>query len=255
MNKVTRLGWGLVFVLGGLLAAQGVGQPPAHAGDRALQIITETAPPASFTDKDGELAGLAVEIVRAVQEELGDRTQIQVMPWARGYDAAVTTADVALFPTTRTPAREQLFQWVGPLFTTRWVIYARAGSGFRFSSLDDARSISRIGVYRDDARAQLLRDEGFENLYVVSSQESTLQMLLGGRVDAILYSDLTLKDNLDRSGIDPDLVEPVFEIGSRDIYIAFSADTAPQRVRTWREAFDRLEQRGELERIRARWLP
>ncbi|MGL1863135.1 MAG: transporter substrate-binding domain-containing protein [Pseudodesulfovibrio sp.] len=154
MNKVNALSWQFRFaIILVVLVSWSAAGGSAHAAEPKLQVITEIAPPASFIDTDGNLTGLAVEIIQAIQQEIGDHTEIQVMPWARGYQELTTNSNVALFSTTRTPARENLFQWVGPLFTTRWIIYARKDSGLRITSLEDAKSIKRIGVYRDDARA------------------------------------------------------------------------------------------------------
>ncbi|MCJ2166185.1 MULTISPECIES: transporter substrate-binding domain-containing protein [unclassified Pseudodesulfovibrio] len=256
MKNVDALSWRFCLsIILTVLVSWGTFVAPGHAAGPELQVITEITPPASFIDAHGKLTGLAVEIVRAVQQEIGDQTEIHVMPWARGYQELLTSPNVALFSTTRTMARENLFQWVGPLFTTRWIIYARKGSRLHITCLEDAKSIKRIGVYRNDARAQLLRDRGFDNLDVADRQELNLVKLLGGRVDAILYSDLTMKEFLAKSDTPPELVEAVFEIGSRDLYIAFSKDSAPETIRIWQEAVDRLEERGELQGIRDKWLP
>ncbi len=256
MNKVHVLNWRFRFsIILAVLISWVATVGPVHAAGPELQVITEIAPPASFIDEQGKLTGLAIEIVQAIQQEIGVQTDIQVMPWARGYQELTETPNVALFPTTRTPEREKLFQWVGPLFTTRWIIYARKGSGLRLTSLEDAKSIKRIGVYRDDARAQFLRDQGFDNLDIANRQELNPAKLLAGRVDAILYSDLTLKEFFAKSDMNPELVEPIFEVGARDIYIAFSMDSDLETIRVWREAFDRLEKRGDLQRIRDKWLP
>ncbi|BCS89215.1 substrate-binding periplasmic protein [Pseudodesulfovibrio sediminis] len=257
MDKGTRIRWPfrLAIILVVLVSWVSAGAPAAHAEGSELQVITEIAPPSAFYDERGNLAGLAVEVVRAIQRELGTHTEIQVMPWARGYQELNKTPDIALFSTTRTPARERLFKWVGPLFTTHWVLYARKDSGLHITSLEDAKSIERIGVYRDDARAQFLTAKGFHNLDIADRQERSVVKLLGGRIDAVLYSDLGLKAYLAKSGTDPDLVEAVYELGARDLYIAFSMDTAPETVRAWEQAFARLEERGDLQRIREKWLP
>jgi len=256
MNTMNALSWpfrfAIIFIILVLWAAV---VSPTLAAEPELKVITEIAPPAAFIDADGNLTGLAVEIVQAIQQEIGVQTKIQVMPWARGYLELTTNRNIALFSTTRTPARENLFQWVGPLFTTRWIIYARKGSDLHITSLEDAKSIERIGVYRGDARAQLLRDNGFQNLDITDKQELNLVKLLRDRVNAILYSDLTMKEFLSKSDTDPVRIEALFEIGARDLYIAFSMDTDPETIRVWQEAYNRLEERGELQPIRDKWLP
>ena len=63
------------------------------------------------------------------------------MPWAQGYTMAQRQPNVALYSTTRTESRENLFKWVGPLATMKWVFFAKAGSGIKISSLDDAKKV------------------------------------------------------------------------------------------------------------------
>lgn len=253
MDKVGIRSWPFHFFL--VLVLWGATVNLASAAGPELQVITESAPPISFIDARGNLSGLAVEVVQAIQKEIGFHAEIQLMPWARGYHELTTRPNVALFPTTRTLARENLFHWVGPVFTTRWIMYARKGSGLHITCLEDAKSIDRIGVYRGDARAQLLRDNGFDNLDIADRQELNLAKLLGGRVDAILYSDLTLKNFLAKTDTDPEQIEAVFEVGSRDLYIAFSLDSDPEIIHAWQAVLDRLEERGDVQCIRDKWLP
>ncbi|OEU71116.1 MAG: hypothetical protein BA863_09845 [Desulfovibrio sp. S3730MH75] len=73
--------------------------------------------------------------------QTGQEFPIKVMPWAQGYTMAQRQPNVALYSTTRTESRENLFKWVGPLATMKWVFFAKAGSGIKISSLDDAKKV------------------------------------------------------------------------------------------------------------------
>ena len=53
-----------------------------------LTILTENLPPLNY-EKDGELVGPSVEIVREIQSRVGSRDKIQVYPWARAYKMAL----------------------------------------------------------------------------------------------------------------------------------------------------------------------
>jgi len=82
-----------------------------------------------------------------------------------------------LFSTTRTPARENLFKWVGPIFEQRQVPYKRAGSPLEIASLGDARKVAAIGTYYNDTTEQYLKNEGFTNIKSVT--EGSLQFTNG----------------------------------------------------------------------------
>ena len=71
------------------------------------------------------------------------------VPWARGYKMATTQPDVGLFVAVRTPEREQLFHWVGPIVSTSASLYARSGEASPVTSLEEARQLGRIAVPRD----------------------------------------------------------------------------------------------------------
>lgn len=255
MNKTNVPRWPFQFtiILAILISWVGV-VGPAHAAKPELQIITEITPPASFIDAHGNLTGLAVEVVQAIQQEIGIHIEIQVMPWARGYLELSRTPNIALFSTTRTPVRESLFHWVGPLLTAQWTMYALKGNGLNITNLDDAKSIGRIGVYRDDARAQFLKGNGFDNLDICNNQDFNFRKLLVGRVDAVISSKLGMKEFRATSPADAELIEAILEFGARDLYIAFSMGTDPETLRIWQDAFGRLEERGAIQRIRDKWF-
>ena len=49
-----------------------------------INIYTENSPPANYLNKDGELVGSVVDIVKEIQKRIGDNNPIKVIPWARG---------------------------------------------------------------------------------------------------------------------------------------------------------------------------
>ncbi len=226
---------------------------PLWAQDAPFRIITEESPPASFY-RNGLLSGLSVEIVREMQRELDDATQIEVLPWARGYRELFTKPNVLLFSTTRTPSREELFHWIGPLFSIRWILCGLTDAACDIKTLDDARKVPRIGVYREDVRGQFLKEQGFANLDVTDDQCLNIKKLLRKRVDLIVLSDIGLRQGFKNGIIPKDRIKPVFTLHTVDLYLAFSKHSAPALVRAWREAFERLRARGAVERIRRKWM-
>jgi len=222
-----------------------------------LTIITEQSPPLNYTvggDETGEVTGLSTEIVQAIMEKVGVRSSIRVMPWARGYDMAQKGPMVALYSTTRTEARESLFKWVGPLASKRWVFMARKGSGITLKSLDEAKKVGSIGTYKDDAKEQFLKEQGFVNMDSASNLVSNLKKLMAGRNDLWIVDVDESRSLAKQEGIDPDELEEVFPVREAFLYIAFSQDVSDDLIATWQAAYDELKAEGVVEQITAKYL-
>jgi polar amino acid transport system substrate-binding protein len=219
-----------------------------------LVIYTEELPPLNYT-RDGELTGLSVEMVREIQKRIGDSTPTQVVPWARGYKAALEQPNVALFSTTRTEEREKLFKWVGPLTRWNYVFYKKRGSPITLNSLDDARQVETIATYRDDAREQFLKQKGFINLESSPKLISCARKLMEGRVDLWLDSNLTAHQVVQNAGYNPADLEPVLTVKTNHLYIAFSLATADSVVEQWQSALNDMVGDGSYQAIYQRWLP
>ena len=65
---------------------------------------------------------------------------LEVFPWARGYKMALNEPNTALYSTTRTPERETLFKWVGPLASNDWVMFGKKGTKIKLNNLEDAKN-------------------------------------------------------------------------------------------------------------------
>ena len=86
--------------------------------------MTEQYPPFNYVDdEDGKLNGITVDVLMAMFKKVGvtlDPTDIEVLPWARGYKRVLEKPGSVLFSTTYTVERLQNFRFVGPIIPT-WV--------------------------------------------------------------------------------------------------------------------------------------
>ncbi len=112
-----------------------------------LTIYCEDDPPNQIITSDGRLTGMTVEIVREIQQRVGNQDPITVVPWARGFDAVQKNPNTVLFSMSRTAERNPLFNWIGPVLETSYGFYARADSSLSITSLEEAKGLKRIGVY------------------------------------------------------------------------------------------------------------
>lgn len=93
-----------------------------------IQPITETWTPYQMETKDG-LSGISIDLVREIQNRIGNDKEIKVFPWTRGYNLTLEKKGYALFLTTRSKKREELFKWVGPIASMKLVFFKNAYQG------------------------------------------------------------------------------------------------------------------------------
>ncbi len=215
-----------------------------------LTILTENLPPLNYL-RDGVLVGTSVEIVREIQQRVGSDEVIEVFPWARAYQLALTDKNIVLFGMTHTRARNKLFKWVGPLATKRDILLAKKGEKVVLKSLEDAKKVLRIGTLRDDTRERLLKDKGFQNLYSVSDEQNNAKKLMLGRIDLWAYKTPGWRTVCELAGINSDEFVEVFDLREIDVSIAFSKTTSDAIVKKWRNAFNEMLSDGTIDRIRS----
>jgi polar amino acid transport system substrate-binding protein len=219
-----------------------------------LQILADENRPLSFTE-NGQTKGLGVEVVQEIQRRVGDKNTIEIQPWSRAYRAVSSEPNVAIFAMARTAAREDLFQWVGPISASRASLYGRRGSGRVINNIDDAKSVERIMVVRDFYTHQLLQKLGFTNLELVPKPETMVKMALNDRAPLMFTSNVTLPDLLENAGAKPNDLEQLYTVTSIQTYVAFSLGTPKPTVAKWQAALDNMKRDGSYAAIYAKWLP
>lgn len=248
LQKIKTIVVGCALVLhGAWLAAQ----PLAPA----LTLLTENDPPSQFVGPDGELTGYTVELVRAVQHKLGTHEDIKMVPWARGYQMVQTEPHVALFLMARTAERNGLFQWVGPVLELEYGLYAKSDSKLRLASLEDAKRVRSIGVYRDDVRDQILTKAGLPNLERINNNIANVQKLMGGRIDLYASSSLTYGVEATEAGFQPSDLKLVLPFQQTQLYIAMSKGTPASVVQSWNAALKKLRQDGSWQKLLKKYYP
>lgn len=206
-----------------------------------LRVITEDFAPYNYVDGNGDVVGQSTEIVRAIMSKLGENISIEVMPWAQAYELVQKEPGVALFSTARTPDREKMFLWVGPLMNYEKYLYARKGSGIKINSLADVKNVKAIAGVKNEGGSQNLIDQGGKFVYAATGYEA-LKKLMDGSADLWLGPRADLSVTAQKAGISPDDIEPVFLLHKLDFYIAFNKDTPPAVVQRWQQALDSLKQ-------------
>ncbi len=225
---------------------------PAHADE--MQILTAEIPPMAFT-KDGKPSGYCVEVVEEIQRRIGNSTAIQVIPWARAYQMALHQENVMLVCPKRTPEREALFQWVGPVLVSQTHFYAKRGSGLHLNTLADAKKGEPILVPASSYALDYLKGEGFENLEPVGTSETLLRMLLAGRRPLLVMDQQQMPMLLEQAHVAPDAIEVVLRVLPTRAYLSLPHDAPQKTVAQWQKALDDMKRDGTFARLHHQWFP
>jgi polar amino acid transport system substrate-binding protein len=201
----------------GLAALLALALPPsALATAPTLTITAETTYPAVMTD-GGRVTGHAAEKVHEILRRAGFAYTMATMPWKRAYTLAATQDTTCVFMTTRTPERDALFHWIGPISQTDWVLYGRADRSYDIKTLEQARGL-RIGSYHGDSRGEFLAARNM-NVEFVQNDESNPKKLMLDRIDLWVNSTRSSRPLLARLGLAGKVV-PILTFNQVKLYLA-----------------------------------
>ncbi|WP_293764279.1 transporter substrate-binding domain-containing protein [uncultured Aquitalea sp.] len=220
----------------------------------ALSIYTEDWPPVSF-ERGGAADGLAVDVVRAIQARIKDRTAVEVVPWARGYQSLLTTPDVMLFTVGRSEAREKLMTLLGPVAISQTLLLCRKGEAAALQALGAGILQRAVGAYRGSIFADAASSAGFVELDLAPTPQVAAQKLLSGRYDLWVDGGLVVSSILRDIHQSDDAVETVKVLDSLELYLAFSRGTSAAEIRRWRDGFAAIRADGTFRRLYAKWMP
>ncbi|MEH8016351.1 ABC transporter substrate-binding protein [Rheinheimera muenzenbergensis] len=218
----------------------------------ALRIITEPSGRGRLKDQHGQVYGMSTELIKAVQQQLGDTAKIEILPWARAYAIAVSSDNVALYDTIRTAGREDKFKWVGPIKIYSVDLHARKGAIKDNASLADLLQNHVVCETRNTSIVNELLSLGFEidkNLILSRQSGDCYNMLKLGRADLIaMHSDVTPKRQAELLDAGLDL-QPVYPLQPIEIYLAFSLAVNDTVINNWQCALNKLVLQGEFRRL------
>ena len=137
-----------------------VGTQATATETAGLTILTAENPPLNFIE-DGEIKGLATEVVRELVKRTNTGGSIRMVAWQEAYQSLLEQPNIALFSTVMTSERKNLLQWVGPLVVLDTNLYALKGSRIEIANLDDARKVNKIATVSKYWRKTHEKNVGF----------------------------------------------------------------------------------------------
>jgi polar amino acid transport system substrate-binding protein len=219
-----------------------------------LQIFTEDYPPLSY-EENGVITGFGTDVVRQIIKRLDVPDNIRISSWENGYNLCMTNPNCVLYTMKRTPLREKLFNWVGPIGSNHTIFYAKKGSNIKISSMEDAKKVGKIATCSAWFSEQDLKDAGFKNLVSSPNPTENVRQLVEGEVDLSIFTDITIPAIAKQAGYSIEDLEPVYTVSTGDFYIAISLGTPESVIDEWQQVFYEIYDDGTLEKLYKEWLP
>lgn len=218
---------------------------------QTLTLTTENYPPFNIVDpKSGAISGVATEKVLEIMRRANEKYTLSAYPWSRAFQMGQSEPNTCVFSTTRTPEREALFKWVGPLVKNSWLIFGRADDSRAPKTLEDLRPYV-MGIYRDDAVGQFLVARGFKT-DLANYDTDNPRKLLYGRFDFWATGELLGLAILKNQGLS-DKIVPLFQFHHTEMYLACQLGMAQERIERYNQILKEMERDGSVAAIEKKY--
>lgn len=221
----------------------------------SLHLATEDYPPFSMRiseqptgGPDDPLTGISVDIIRELFKRAETGYTFHIYPWERAYDTALKTPGYGIFSIARTPEREALFQWVGPLILTNWVLMAKKSRNIKLLSLDEARKY-RIGGYKGGAAPLFVEKQGLNVEYYIYNH-LIVRKLEAEKLDLWPITETVGHYIAKREGV---AVDPAWVLKEIAMSAGFNKSVSADTIAKLNKTLQDMKDDGTVDKIYARY--
>ena len=202
---------------------------------------TESYAPANYIEND-QLVGASVDTLKLVWQNMGVVEQpIKLVPWARGYRSTLNQPLTMIFSMIRTPERENLFKWVGPIFTNSLAFVSSSDFSHDFNKLEETFDYTVVTV-RDDVSEFELIKTGFprDKMISVTKLDQALKMIKSKRADMMLVTYESMPALVVKNDMHESEFKRVWTLSVNGNYYAFNRATPDKIVQQFQTALDNV---------------
>ena len=227
------------------------------AAAQDLSVITAIWAPYDM-EENGKLVGIGTEIVQATLEKAGINAEIKIYPFARALKMAENEPNTLLFTVVKSPEREPLFTWIGPIVPpVRIVMHKlKKRTDIVVNSLEDAKKYT-IETTRASVGHQYLLKEGFKDgveLDPANSNQQSVKNFFGERVDLEVSAELNFMYEAKQQGFSVDDTEIAYVLFENEAYMVFSKQTSDDIVEKVKTAFEEVKAEGLMDAAVTKYL-
>ncbi len=226
------------------------------ASAQDLSVVTAIWAPYDM-EENGKLVGIGTEIVQATLEKAGINAEIKVYPFSRALKMAENEPNTLLFTVVKSPEREPLFTWIGPIVPpVRIVMHKlKKRTDIVVNSLEDAKKYT-IETTRASVGHQYLLKEGFKDgveLDPANSNQQSVKNFFGERVDLEVSAELNFMYEAKQQGFSVDDTEIAYVLFENEAYMVFSKQTPADIVEKVKTAFEQVKAEGVVDAVVAKY--
>lgn len=154
-----------------------------------LIVMTDIWPPFRMLDEQGELVGLDIDLLEQLSLRTGLQFEVRRAPWARGLAALQQGKADLMTGLAKTPEREQYIEYLpSPYHVCSPRFYVAPAQA---QALRDYAQLARlkIGYVLESAYFEPFDSDSQLRKVAVSNEQQLLEMLMRGRLQAIIGTD------------------------------------------------------------------
>ncbi|WP_269533505.1 ABC transporter substrate-binding protein [Chitinimonas sp. BJYL2] len=227
---------------------------PVLATAAPVLLATGTAYP-PFADEAEPGGGLTVQIVKAVFARMGEASQIEVLPWKRGYAATLAGKYQATFPYIRTAEREKVFLYSAPIIQSQSYLFTLPGRQFdlhrpttlKKQALCVPNGWAAVGQDKVDAAVAM----GTLRLERPNDIHSCIRMVSAGRADGIVLMDLLARTLFAINGMEHRFERSAIPVGATELALIAPRDApgSAALLTRFNEALMAMKADGSYQRL------
>lgn len=241
---------GLILLFLPLYIILNSGIASAEQGDRLVCGIAEGYPPYQFTLRNGEPAGIDVEVIRKVAERLGKTIEFRQGPWDRILTELRLGRLDCISGMEINQHRKMLFDFTSPYYKRTVAVFVLHDSHIRSLFDLEGRVITGDRHSYVELHFAALGIKNKIRIHQTRSKEQSIQLLKKGEVVAMVAPKAVAYYLADQYGIKLrvlDAPDPGSPVG-----IAFEKGKTEMRIEV-EQALTDLREEGGLDSIISKW--
>ncbi|KPA22586.1 Bacterial extracellular solute-binding protein, family 3 [Shimia sp. SK013] len=219
------------------------------ASAEPIKTYAAVLPPFSIGEPD--LPGISHELLLEISARTDLEFDIEYLPFKRMTKQIQETPDSLVMTALRSPAREDLFNWIVEVIVTNEVF---ATTSKPVNSIEEARSVGTVTSLMGSPRTKRLKEAGISEINEAVDTLTSARMLQGGRVDAWYTFDHRARFVTKSAGFDPSSIVLGAPIKKAPMWLASNLTFDPEIAAQLKAAIEELQADGTYDAIVAKYI-
>jgi ABC-type amino acid transport substrate-binding protein len=215
-----------------------------NASAEVIKTFSAVLPPFSIGEPD--MPGITHELLLEISERTDLEFDFEYLPFIRMNAEIQKTPNSLAFTVLRSPAREDMFNWIVEVIVTNEVF---ATTSTAINSTDEATALKSVTTLEGTPRAKRLVTAGLTNLKTSTSPATSATLLNKGRVEAWYTFDHRARYLTKAQGFDPATIVTGAPIVEAPLWLASNTTFDPAIAAQLKASIEELKADGTYDKI------